>query len=119
MCELERPQPNEANPQRGKNDIVNKTREAKQRVAGAQTRSLEMETHRSGPDSSYRLPVGPSATWFYDVPTFSIARNDATLSVVVVGRRRSDDSTFPPFSMFRCSLTTQRSDPDASKGRGS
>jgi hypothetical protein len=32
----------------------------------------------------------------YDVPTFSIARNDATLSVVVVGHRRSDDSIFPP-----------------------
>src|SRR5262249_6431225 len=50
-------------PQRGKNDIVSRTSDAKHRAVGAQTGSLEMVPHRSPPDSSYRLPVGPSATW--------------------------------------------------------
>jgi hypothetical protein len=42
---------------RGKNDIVSRTSDAKQRNAGAQTRSLEMVTHRSA-RISFVSPTG-------------------------------------------------------------
>jgi len=51
-------------PQRGKNDIVNRMSDVKQRAAGTKTTIPEMETNRSGGDISCRPPVGPSVTWF-------------------------------------------------------